>query len=77
MSRILQPRSLPADWLEQVLKFDLKDLSANEKIIADKLISYIKEHKAKSLHDQLVRKFIWRVIKGSEFLPYYDSIPTE
>lgn len=38
MSRILQTRRLPDDWLEQVFEFDLNLFGTNEKLIAEKLV---------------------------------------
>ena len=48
--KMIQTRSLPSDWLQQVNKFvvEKSSLSRNNKIIADTLIEFIKV-KRKSL----------------------------
>lgn len=73
MSRIIQNKILPDDWLFQVFTYNTSKLSINSKIIADKLIENIKLEKDKSLQNSLNQSFIKHVIFKTQFL---DSMMT-
>lgn len=78
MSRILQTRRLPDDWLEQVFEFDLNLFGTNEKLIAEKLVKYIENNKEISLQSPLIRKLVLYVVfNQNDFLSYYNAIPEE
>lgn len=75
MSRIIQNKILPDDWLFQVFTYNTSKLSINSKIIADKLIENIKLEKDKSLQNSLNQSFIKHVIFKTQFLDSYDDLP--
>lgn len=75
MSRIIQNKILPDDWLFQVSTYNTSNLSKNSKIIADKLIENIKIEKDKVLQNNLNQFFIKHVIFQISFLNIYDELP--
>lgn len=77
MSRIIQAKVLPTNWLSQVINFNTSSLSRNNKIIADKLIENIKLEKDKSLQNSLNQLLIKCVIFKSPFLNSYNELPEQ
>ena len=77
MSRIIQKKELPADWLIQVERFDVERLDGNSKIIANKLIEYIKAEKESALQNIAVQSLIKNIFFNADFLHAYDCLPKE
>lgn len=77
--RHIQKKSLPLDWLKQVEEFDIQKslMSENTKLLALKLIQYIKSEKEKSLTSYFVQPLIKHIIFGEQFAIPYDDIPRE
>lgn len=78
MPRIIQNKTLPKNWLDQIEKFDIKSstLSTNNQLIANFLIPYIQSEKEKSFSNGLIELFVKFIIfKTSDFLYSYDNVP--
>jgi len=78
--RIIQTKTLPHDWLQQVSSFDLASstLSVNAKEIARRVIEFIQDDGGSSLMNPLAKLLVLHVVFGKEFLPdFYDSLPVE
>lgn len=78
--RIIQTKSLPQDWFRQVIGFDVGSsiLSRNTKIIASRLIEFIKEDGNDSLLNPLARSLVLYIVFGKKFFTeFYDSVPVE
>lgn len=75
MSRIIQNKELPADWLVQVERFDVERLDGNRTIIANKLIEYIKAEKESALQSIAVQSLIKNMFFNADFLHAYDCLP--
>ncbi len=78
--RTIQTKVLPHDWFQEVSDFDVGSsiLSRNAKVIASRLIQFIKEEKKNSLLNPLAKALILYVVFGKKFLTrFYDSVPAE
>jgi hypothetical protein len=78
--RKIQTRVLPHDWLQQVIDFDVgsSTLSRNTKVIARRLIDFIKEEEDDSLLNPLALALVLYISFEKEFFTgFYDSVPVE
>jgi len=76
--RIIQTKVLPHNWLQQVSNFDVGSsiLSRNTKVIANRLIEFIKVEEGESLLNPLARSLVLFVVFEKKFLTgFYDSVP--
>ncbi len=76
--RVIQTKSLPQNWLQQVSDFNvnLSNFSINTKVIARRLIEFIKEEQNDSLLNPLARSLIlYAVFNKKFFTEHYDCVP--
>jgi len=76
----IQTKVLPQDWLQKVSDFDVDSsgFSINTKIIANRLIEFIKEEINSSLLNPLAKSLVLHIVFGNIFFTeLYDSVPVE
>jgi len=77
--RLIQTKTLPQDWLQQLNSFNVKssNFSRNNQVIANRLLEYIKKEEANSLLNPLCKLLILHVVFKKKFLAGYDNIPVD
>lgn len=75
--RKVQSKVISKNWLHIIMKINISELelTAVEKLFAQRIKEYVMEDQEESICDQLVQAFLNFIFNGKPFLKYYDGLP--